>query len=296
MKNNVSGFSSEVTNKTSKNLKAPLMQEKTVGKNNNTSDHAVVITLSDYAKNTCQTMKKTSLVELTDHAGTDEPGLTEPINPGFRVIKDGDSTVRIGPSALLESITFSKDSIEEYISTGLKDKMKKAGTNLVAIELGYMINSFTNKNGSTVEERAVTRETGRRLAEYFIQTFIEDAVEQKEFLAGIDGFVERDMMLEKGYYFWEGKAYEIYKPVPISIFFKNTTTRWSKKTVDAFKANEKEVTTTINAAISSIKNDSVSAKLEQILAKYNRIANPVSNVDVPNGVQWFIDLQNKRYA
>jgi hypothetical protein len=293
MKDNVSGINSAEKTKPSQNQKVSDKQESAAAKNSGTNDHVVVIHLSDYAKNTCQTMKKTT---SEDQADTDRPNLTEQINPGLRVINDSESNVRIGPSALLESIAFSKDSIEEYISAGLRDKMKKAGTSLVAIELGYMINSFSNKNGSTVEERAITREIGRRLAEYFIQTFIDDPVEKKERMAGINGFAERDMMLEKGYYFWEGKAYEIYKPVPISIFFKKTNTRWSKKTVDAFKANEKEVAASINAAISAIKNDTVSAKLEQILAKYNRIANPVSNIDVPSGVQWFIDLQNKRYA
>ena len=85
MKDNISSINSEEVSKLSKNQNAPVNKENSIAKNGGANDQVVVIHLSDYAKHTCQTMRKPT---FNDQANTDEPGLTESISPGFRVINE----------------------------------------------------------------------------------------------------------------------------------------------------------------------------------------------------------------
>lgn len=300
---NISGHNSKGEKKTSQNRltqKKPSQrraaltrQASTTDNYGNTDNHDIVIRLSDSANKICQMMRKNGTSDHVDHNASD---LLEPAGAGLFEIKDLSPNSRGNPAAHLESMSFCKDLIEDYISAGLKGKMKKASANFVAIELGHMINSFANKNGVTIEERAINREAGLHLAEYFANTFLSGPAEVKVFMDGIKGFAQRDTMLEKGYYFWEGQAYEIYKPVPISIFFKRNDARWSKETAEAFKANEHKVTDMISAAITTLGNDIVVSKLEQILAKYHLIINSTNKDTVPSFIQWIKDRQNRQYA
>jgi len=292
MKDNISGIRQNGVRKPPKKQVVVKQANKTTN-NGGANDQTMKLKLSDYANNVCQMMKA---ADLNGHANCDTARLTEPDDQGLFEFKDSGKTGSAGQMVFLESLYFYNDLIEEYISAGLKDKMKRDGASFVAIELGLMINSFTNKNGETIEERAVNREIGTRLASYFAKVFIDDPVRVRAFMDGITGYAQRDMMLEKGYYFWEGQAYEIYKPVPISIFFNHRNARWSNETVAAFEANEKKVTDAIDAAVTALDNDTVTGRLEQILAKYGLTKGFANKDDVQNGAQWTAGGDKRLYA
>ena len=212
--------------------------------------------------------------------------------PGLNALRDSRLTFRVDAETLLESVNFSKGSVEDLLAAGLTGKMKKAEINLVAIEVGQLVNSSAYMNGSSIEERAVNREVGRRLAEHFAHTYFDDQDEVDALMVFINGFIERNEMLEKGYYFWEGQAYESYKPVPISIVYKLGEINWSKETVSSFVANEQRVTERIETASASVTNDDVTLKLSQIVAKFSKIKEKVTDDDALHDIQWVLDLQS----
>lgn len=202
-------------------------------------------------------------------------------------------SIRFVPAPPLDSMSFDAGSIEEYITTGLAGKMVKPGLNYVALKLGYMINSFSNRNGATIEERAVNREVGLRIAEYFADAFIDKPFEVQSFTDGLKGFAYRDILMEKGYYFWEGQAYELYRPVPNSIIYKRSGTSWGSEAVEAFRAYEQKVASTISEAIKNLDNDIVANTLNRILAEYSLISNPTHDYDIPCSIQWFVEMRNR---
>jgi len=205
-------------------------------------------------------------------------------------------SIRFVPTTPLDSVIFEAGSIEEFISNGLTGKMKKNGPGFVALKIGYMVNSFINNNGATIEERAIQREVGLRLAEYFAKAFIDSPDEAQAFVDGIKGFAYRDTLMEKGYYFWEGQPYELYKPIPNSIIYKRSNSSWSTEAVEAFTTYEQKVTHTINEAIAKLNNDIVADQLERVLAEYSLLTNPVSADYVPCSIQWFVEMRNRLNA
>ena len=229
-------------------------------------------------------------VGMPDPAGTGGPGSTEQNEP--------EVSIRVDTEALLESINFNEGSIEELVSEGLEGKLKKAEANLVAFELGKLINCSAYYSGMSVEKQTVNREIGLKLAGCFAKAFIDDPAEAEAFIDEISDFAKRDIMLEKGYYFWEGRAYEIYKPVPVSVFYEQCTNRWSKETAEAFKANEKKVSNRISAAIATLDDDAAAKKWKQIMAEYSLITAPVPVKEggIKNGVQWIHNTQGRLYA
>ena len=106
--------------------------------------------------------------------------------------RDSGLSIRMDSEALLESMMFEKGSVEEFISKGLSDVMKKAEANLTAVELGQLINSAAWSNGATIEERAINRESGIRLAEHFANTYIDDPNKRDAFMESIRDFAKRD--------------------------------------------------------------------------------------------------------
>ena len=197
--------------------------------------------------------------------------------PDALVHKEPGISVQVDTEALLESINFNKGSIEELVAKGLEGKMKKAESNLVAIELGKLINCSTDYYGMTVEKRAASREVGLRLARLFIRTFFDAPDEAKACIERIKAFIERNEMLEKGYYFWEGHAYESYKPIPISIVYLLGGVRWSKETTKAFKDNENRVAEIIETTTAKVSDIVVAEKLDQIFEKINLIGDAMVN-------------------
>ena len=212
--------------------------------------------------------------------------------PGSASLLESGISIRVDTEALLESVRFNKGSIEDFLSIGLTGIMNKAEANLVAIELGRLINSAVYKHGLTIEERAVNGEIGRRLAEYFAYSYFEDTDEAKALMVLVNAFIEKNAMLEKGYYFWDGQAYEPYKPVPISIVYKLGDVHWSRATVEAFRNNEKVVGETINNAVASVDDETVSARLALIMAKLGMIKDTVDEDDIIHDIQWVLDLQH----
>jgi len=196
--------------------------------------------------------------------------------PGSLVHKEPGISVHVDTEALLESVKFNKGSIEELIAKGLEGKMKKAESNLVAIELGKLINCSTYYYGMTVDKHAASREVGLRLARLFIRTYFDAPEDAKACIERIKVFIERNEMLEKGYYFWEGHAYESYKPIPISIVYLLGGVRWSRETVAAFKDNENRVAEIIETTRANVSDSIVAKKLDQIFEKISLIGDAMA--------------------
>jgi len=211
--------------------------------------------------------------------------------PGSTALRDIGNSIRADTQALLESVSFNRGSIEEFVSVGLSVSMGKAEANLVAIELGRLINSSVYKHGLTIEERAVNSEIGRRLAEYFALTYFEDQDEAKALMVLVNAFIEKNWMLEKGYYFWDGQAYEAYKPVPISFVYKLGDVHWSRETAEAFRSHERIVEETINNAVASVDDNAISARLAQIMEKLGMICGQADEDITLRNIQWVLDLQ-----
>jgi len=216
----------------------------------------------------------------------DATGLAEAINSGLLEFKDSDNSIRMDAEVLLESIYFYRNSIEGIISSGLGGRMHKAEASLIAIELGQMINSAAYKNGSTIEERAINRETGLRLAGHFARAFLDDVGDINTFIERVKDYAQRDEMLDKGYYFWKGRAYESYKPVPVSAEGKRGDFIWSKDAEEEFEANEKEAANAIGKARATVDGEVTIRRLEQFLLKFNMIWNSINEDNATNERKW----------
>ena len=220
------------------------------------------------------------------------PDSTRAKNPGAAKQKGAEVSIRVDTEALLESINFNEGSIEELVSKGLEGSLKKAEANLVAFELGKLINCSSYYYGMTIEKQAVNREIGMRLAEHFTQAYFDDPDEAQACLDRINSFIDRNEMLDKGYYYWEGQAYESYKPVPISIVYKLGGVHWSKETVEEFRENEKKVSETIGNARATVSNGIVTDKLTQIYANFERIKDNAGKGGDLDEVQKILDIQS----
>ena len=212
--------------------------------------------------------------------------------------RDSGLKIRMDSEALLESMMFEKGSVEEFISKELSGVMKKAEANLVAVELGQLINSTAWKNGTTIEERAVNRESGVRLAEHFANTYINDSDKRDAFMESIRAFAERDAKLDKGYYRWDDQMIESYKPPPSVLGKSNMLAadqQWSAEAVRAFEANEKRVTEQIAKAIASMNDDVVTNTLERLLEKLSMITDTVNEENPLSEVQWVLDISDKYF-
>ena len=185
------------------------------------------------------------------------------------------------------------DNYKQYI---------KPNSSLVASELGQMIRSAAYNNGTTVEERAVLRETGMKNAEYIAQNFFDNPDEAKAFLDGIKRFYYNDILREKGYTVLEGsgspyifKSYtsphngeininEFSKKYGISdvksllsdpIKWTEFTSelnknkdKWSEEIIKAFEDNAQNVTNIINLVKSSLNEESVTSSMARILKAF----------------------------
>jgi hypothetical protein len=186
-------------------------------------------------------------------------------------------------------------NVEEYISIALTGKVKIIEAKLVAIELGYMINSCAYNNGATIEERAVNREIGMRLAKHLANIFFDCDDEAKAFTDGLSDYVVHDEMLEKGYYFRKCEHSKSYRPVQVSVVSGWGKTFSHEEMIKVFEVNEQKVEETIKAAIASLDDDVVSAKLGEFMKKFSFIRDTM-NYDVLGDIQLIMEIQNRRYA
>ena len=190
-----------------------------------------------------------------------------------RIPGDAKSIIRI--------IDFYEKSAEELIAATLTGKLSNAEAKLVAIELGKLINSCAYYYGATVEERAMNREKGLRAAEYFAQIYLDDPNKALGFMEDIKVFAQHDEMREKGYEFWEGQAYESYKPHPLSIVWK----RWerggdrpySQEAVKVFEDHEEAIAETIGKSKTKVKERDVLSTIDQIKGKFRIIEGAAEN-------------------
>jgi len=190
-------------------------------------------------------------------------------------------SILFSPTAPVDPVGFGKGSIEEYISARLAGKIKETGNIFVAQKVGYMINSYANNNGANAEERAMNREVGLRLAKQFAKAFIENPVESQAFIEVIKYFAIRDNMMEKGYYYWGGQIYGLYRPIPNSIIYKRCNTHWSQKAAEAYKTYEQEITRAINEALTSQPSNAVANRMNRILAEYSSVMSLVNEGYIP---------------
>jgi len=211
-----------------------------------------------------------------------------------------ESVIHMNTEAILESMFFNRNSVEAFISNGLAYKMEKAEANLVAFELGQLINSSIYKNGSTIEEHAFNREIGLRLAEYFSKTYISDPNTVEIFMEGIKDFADRDEMLDKGYYFWEGTAHETYKPHPLDIIWKRHKKfgplPYSKKEVRTFEENEKHIIEIINSIKTKVSNQNVTDRLEQLMQRIGILKNKTTGDISLYDAKWIQDIHKSFYS
>ena len=180
--------------------------------------------------------------------------------------------------------------VEDYISVGLAGKVKVVEAKLAAIELGFLINSYAYKNGATVKERAVNREIGQRLAEHIAHIFFDDPDEEDEFMEGIRSYVEKDMLLEMGYFIRRGNSCyptELY-PDPANSNPGDIYLR--AETIATFRANEQAVADAMNEAISSLTDEIVADKVALFIEKFNLIRNTV-NDDIMGDIQRILEIQ-----
>jgi len=222
--------------------------------------------------------------------------MTGNASPGSRAFseKGPETTIRMNTETILKSMLFSKDSIEKHISNSLTDKMNKTEANLVAFEIGQLINSAGYKNGLTIEERAINREKGLRLAEYFSLTYFDDFDEGKVFLEHTKDFAEHDEKLDKGYYFWDGQAYESYKPHPLDMKWqqwkRGGALPYNYKDLIAFEVNKKMIEETINTAKRKVSNYQVANILREINHRFGMIQYAMTVEPTPIDTEWDWDI------
>jgi len=228
--------------------------------------------------------------------------LSEEIDSSSFTIRSAalESVIYMNTEAMLESMFFNRNSVEAFISNSLTCKMEKAEANLVAFELGQLINSSKYKNGSTIEEHAFSREIGLRLAEDFSRKYINDPDIVKTFMESIKGFAERDEMLDKGYYFWEGTAHETYKPHPLDTVWKRhkkfSPLPYSKKEIRAFEAGEKHIVEIINSIKTKVSDQNVDDRLEQLMQRISVLKNKTIGDTALYDEKWIRDIHKSYYS
>ena len=220
----------------------------------------------DFYKNMIRIYQPLNNADAKGRAEIDSPGYTAAISSGLLELED--SVLRmIGTSAddIFNQTVFQAGSIEELISQQFSAYVEYTKADLIAIELGRLIRISVKTIGLTIEERAISREIGLRLARQLAKDYFGNPKEVNVFTAAMKSYAQRDEMLDKGYYFWEGQAYESYKPIPISIQWKRwehgSPRPYSDDDVGAFRAKENEVTEAINNAIASVTDDMVLSEL-----------------------------------
>ncbi|PKM49185.1 MAG: hypothetical protein CVV02_17105 [Firmicutes bacterium HGW-Firmicutes-7] len=104
---------------------------------------------------------------------------------------------------------FQEGTLEHLLTDKLEGKAKNAS--LVASEIAKKIRGTVNDPDATIEERAVNRQTGLKLAEYIAQKYFDNDDEANDFLAEINKYVENDVLREKGYVVFDNSDMKPFK-------------------------------------------------------------------------------------
>lgn len=92
---------------------------------------------------------------------------------------------------------FEKDTLEYIVATGLEGKVDNPS--LYASEIGKAIRSSIFMADSTLEERAIYRETALKNMEYIASNYFDVKEDAEIFLDKIKKSAENDILREKGY-------------------------------------------------------------------------------------------------
>jgi len=250
----------------SNNIESFGFKEYVPGKVTDENEHVLT---GGFYENMIRIYQPLSNVDAKGRVKTDSSCYTSAISSGLLALED--SVLRmIGTSAydIFNQTVFQTGSIEDLTSQQFSAYVEYSKADLIAIELGKLIRISSKMIGLSIEERAICREIGLRLARMLANAYFSCPDDTIAFMETMESFVQRDEMLDKGYYFWEGQAYESYKPIPISIQWK----RWenggprpySDEDIEAFRAKEKEVTEAINNATASVTDDMVLGELMKL--------------------------------
>lgn len=121
------------------------------------------------------------------------------------VIQSIETDVRLGIK-----YDFSPNSLEGYIASALNGKVQNSY--VVANELGQMIRGAAyDRNNSTIDERAVRRETALLNAQYIADQYLHNPDEAKAFLKKVQEAADNDILREKGYVVIEGSGIEPFR-------------------------------------------------------------------------------------
>jgi hypothetical protein len=93
-------------------------------------------------------------------------------------------------------------SIQQRVADVVNQKMDPTTAQNFVSSVTRLIQGTTDGHGNineTVEERAINREKGLKLAEYIAENYIDESDERKEFLNGIKYFYDNAVLRDKGY-------------------------------------------------------------------------------------------------
>jgi len=208
-------------------------------------------------------------VKVNSDAKNKDPDPAAAIDPNMNLLRITDAEIPMFTESDINAMKFSKNSIEKYISSKLAKNMKKVKANIIAIELGQLINSHFHKNGSTFEDRAVNRKTGLLLAEHFARTSFCCPDAAKAFMEDVKGFAERDELQEECKFIWLGKSFDAN--TPLSTVFERGETHLSSEAVEVVEANERVVKKSILSAVSKVNDVEVFKTLRRITDNFSML-------------------------
>ena len=194
-----------------------------------------------------------------------------------------------------EAIHRNDFCVVDYITVGLTGKIKIIEAKLVAIELGRLINSALFENGSTIEERAQNREIGLRLAEYLAKILFDDKHEASAFLRGLRQLADEDIFIEKTDYYRSVHAFSTLQTIPVSGYIGMGEFFWYDSSLVSMEIYDNEVSETINRAIDSLSDETVTENLKQFLDKFNLLQCTMTD-NVLDDIQRVLDIHKKLYA
>ena len=212
----------------------------------------------------------------------------EPIDSGY--------VTRIDLEALFGSMSFKKDTVEEYISHVLANKIRKPEANLVAIELGHLICSSAYSNGATIEERALNREVGLRLMELIALAYFNSVNEVEAFMLRINGFAKFDIILETGCFEERGQAYESCRPAPGNSERKQDDAGRGDDTTGTTKAREKKATPAIGDAAALMGDELIDEKLQQVLDRFSAVRYAIKVGASVEDMEWLFDIKDRLFS
>jgi hypothetical protein len=192
----------------------------------------------------------------------DEPLISE--EEAFQMKADFGKSL-LDPSSHKQIHTVSGEgTVRRLVQDVVNYKTDPTTARLITDELDRLITGIyvNGKTDGTIEERAVNREKGLKLAEYIAETYIDEPSERKNFLDGVKHFYDSAVLVDKGYIITEkpdgGRT--VTKPWETSPYHSATGAA-----INAFAANERNVGNIITQAQNTLDKEAVSADIRRII-------------------------------